>query len=278
MTYIETLDLIEHMKPCVAVVGDPIRDDYVFGRVERICPEAPVPIFIPERKESRPGGAANVAHQLSVLGCKVVACFPQKVSVKTRYIADSHLCLRIDEDAEYRPTRNDVLAVREALVAANPQAVVLSDYDKGWLSEDMCQEITLSGKYSHVIVDPKGYDFNKYRGCQLICPNEEEAHDLAIRAHTFPAVLYKRGPLGLRLVMGSWGIDISAEARRVYDVTGAGDTVVAVTAAGIAAGADYEDAAKLANLAAGYVVGEVGTTVCSLDTLKELAYVRAKNP
>jgi bifunctional ADP-heptose synthase (sugar kinase/adenylyltransferase) len=263
MTPIEIIEAMQGKR--IAVVGDPMVDHYIFGRVERICPEAPVPVFIPEREERRPGGAANVSRQINALGCVAHSLMPQKVSIKTRYMSGHHILLRVDQDATYYPEKYEVLEVAQQI---NHDAVVLSDYARGWLSREMCDAVICAAHRSRipVIVDPKA-DLMRFVGCDLICPTEEEFETVA-----FPNVLLKRGAKGMRLFenFAPQSIDIPAVARRVFDVTGAGDTVVAVVTAAVAAGASYLEAAQLAAVAAGYVVGEVGTTVCPLDKLKEL--------
>jgi D-beta-D-heptose 7-phosphate kinase / D-beta-D-heptose 1-phosphate adenosyltransferase len=261
----------------IAVVGDAMVDHYEFGRVERICPEAPVPIFIPESRENRPGGAANVVRQLIQLGCQAYQAFAPQFSVKTRYMAGNHLVLRMDEDHFTSPLQEDVEGVSKYLASIKRlNAVILSDYDKGWLSYEMCVAV-ISAAHKRgmpVVVDPKGREWDKFVGCDLICPSTSDGFTGC--AHSdFPDILWKRGAEGMMLrARGLGPVVIPTVARRVYDVTGAGDTVVAVVAAALAVGASKLEAATLAALAAGYVVGEVGTTVCPIEKLKELVNAR----
>jgi len=262
----------------IAVVGDPILDEYHFGRVERVCPEAPVPVFIRESSDMRPGGAANVANQLRALGVHTAELCPARASVKTRYMAGSHMLLRVDNDVRYEPTEAEIAGVA-AFIADIPglDAVICSDYDHGWLSASMASQVIHQAhtrkKPVPVIVDPKKR-LVRYLNCDLICPSEGEFEENEIGS--FANVLWKRGAKGMRLTrrtpMGKLigETDVPTVARKVFDVTGAGDTVVAVVAAATAVGASYLDAARLAAVAAGYVVGEVGTTVCPLEKLKEL--------
>jgi D-beta-D-heptose 7-phosphate kinase/D-beta-D-heptose 1-phosphate adenosyltransferase len=285
------LEILEKIQGAhIAVVGDAMVDHYEFGRVERICPEAPVPIFIPERNENRPGGAANVLRQLIALGCECYQSFAPQFCIKTRFMAGQQLVLRVDNDRVANPDAKDVKGVADYIAHLKYlDAVVLSDYAKGWLSREMCQEVLKAAarRGAPVVVDPKGNDWSKFIGCELICPStsDESGSGTVNWGSAFPHVLLKRGAEGMRLY-GPWRIehcaslaaivpardltDIPTTARHVYDVTGAGDTVVAVVAAAIAVGASKLEAATLAALAAGFVVGEVGTTVCPREKLKEL--------
>ncbi len=278
MTLTELLEKIPGSH--VAVVGDAMVDHYEFGRVERICPEAPVPVFVSERHENRPGGAANVAKQLIELGCQVHQSFAPEFSIKTRYMVGSHLVLRVDEDRIARPASSDVRGVAQYLKSVlRLDALVLSDYAKGWLSFGMCQAVMAEMRVrggAPVIVDPKGNDWSKFVGCELICPSTSDGLNKSpfFRDEEFPNILYKRGALGMELQGKGGTCSIPTAARHVYDVTGAGDTVVAVVAAALAVGASKLEAATLAALAAGYVVGEVGTTVCPIEKLKELVNAR----
>lgn len=262
------------------VVGDWIKDRYHFGRVERVCPEAPVPVFIKEHGEDRPGGAANVAHQLAALGVKVLGGLSSTSSWKERWMVGQHMLLRADKDVECLPDPDDIRRIRS--LAGEADVVVLSDYAKGWLTSEMCRQVlVVASEYGvPVVVDPKGAaGWDKYYGCSLICPNEKE-HPGGSRQDF--DILHKQGAKGMTLYQrqSDYGrvpaveAHIPATARHIYDVTGAGDTVVAVVAAGLAAGASKLEAATLAALAAGYVVGEVGTAVCPLEKLKELVNAR----
>lgn len=238
----------------ILVVGDPIMDTYHFGRVDRISPEAPVPVFVEDDYDERLGGAANVSSQLKALGCSVDAAFywsqSDEWTQKHRYMVGSHQLLRVDED---KCVTNTIPAL-EAF-----SAIVISDYAKGACTPEVCAEVIASGL--PVIVDPKGTDWTKYNGCTVICPNH-----LEVNGHEWSHMVVKQGAKGL------WyqGKEYPSTARHVFDVTGAGDTVTAVIAACVAAKIDLPDACRLANLAAGYVVGEVGTTVCPIEKLKAL--------
>lgn len=271
MTLAEILDELPQVH--VLVFGDPMLDVYHFGRSERLSPEAPVPVFIEERQEIRQGGAANVAANLAALGCMVTTAFPVKPwTEKHRYMVGHHQLFRHDKDF-----LADGAWVPFDLEFGQPNVIVISDYNKGSCTLKACRAIIeLCAVHKiPVVVDPKGARWEKYLGASVICPNEREW--LAAQINDFmdyPRVVVKEGERGLRLVEAGVGTQyIAARARHVFDVTGAGDTVVAVVAAVLGAGGSLLAAATLANLAAGYVVGEVGTAVCPIEKLQELVLV-----
>jgi bifunctional ADP-heptose synthase (sugar kinase/adenylyltransferase) len=256
----------------IFVIGDAIDDTYIFGRCDRLCPEAPVPVFTAERTEERQGGAAHTAQQVEVLG-KMSALFGWPKSVKLRYIAGSHMLMRFDADEKPSLTSQETIEAFERATKDESRydkidGIVLSDYGKGLLDETLCQYFIGYAKRRKipVVVDPKGSEWHKYRGADWICPNEKE-WGAAPASFTGAKVLQKRGSQGLRID----GTDFPSTARAVFDVTGAGDTVVAVFAMAICAGADPGTAAQLANIAAGWTVGQVGTVSISHDMLKWLA-------
>ena len=262
----------ELKKQHVLVVGDAIEDHYFFGRVERMCPEAPVPVFIEERVEERAGGAEHTAQQVKALG-EMSALFGWPKSAKVRYMVGSHMLLRSDYDKKPSMTSEEIIEAFNKMTKEDGDfkpltAIILSDYGKGMLDEKMCQFFMGYAKARSipVFVDPKGSDWTKYRGADWICPNEVEW--AARIADTCTAkVLRKRGQHGLQI----GDTEFPARARAVFDVTGAGDTVVAVFAMAIADGADPGSAAQLANIAAGFTVGQVGTVSISHELLKSLA-------
>ena len=287
------------------VVGDVMLDRYWFGDVDRISPEAPVPVVRIARSEERPGGAANVARNVASLGAKasllsvvgadeagraidrlvaadgVAASLHHDPSlpttVKLRVIARQQQLLRID--FETRPSQEVLAAklkdfgdrVRDADV------VVLSDYGKGGLAHigAMIEQARAAGR--KVLVDPKGEDWAKYRGATLVTPNRAELRevagrwtsdaDLAARADKLrreldlEALLVTRSEEGMSLFTADGAFHVPAVAREVFDVSGAGDTVIATLAALVAAGAPLADAVAIANQAAGVVVGKLGTAV-----------------
>jgi D-beta-D-heptose 7-phosphate kinase/D-beta-D-heptose 1-phosphate adenosyltransferase len=250
----------------VLVVGDSMVDQYHFGRVDRISPEAPVPIFIEETSEPRRGGAGNVAHQLEALGCQVRTVFAKRWSVKHRYFAGHHQVFRRDEDQFATAEDIDSACQRIAYQINECDVVVLSDYAKGLLSPSLCQDVIRYGKTT--VVDPKGRDWSKYRGAQVICPNEHELLSGTQERHR-GMIVAKLGAKGLaiRTHDGVEHLRIPAQAKQVFDVTGAGDVVTALVAASIAVNGSFHDAAVIANHAAGVVVGKLGTAVCTKDEL-----------
>jgi bifunctional ADP-heptose synthase (sugar kinase/adenylyltransferase) len=254
--------MLDLSKAAVLVIGDAIDDLYHFGRADRVCPEAPVPVFVPESCEVRPGGALNVEAQIKALGAYATCLYGGKRSRKTRYMSGNHLLLRVDEDDTRAANDEMVIKVRQFLADKGScfNAVVISDYAKGFVTVDMAQAaICWARQHSiPVIVDPKGTNWGKYIGCSLICPNRQE-----LQEWSDSPVLLKMGAEGMRLN----DVVIPAKAKVVFDVTGAGDTVVAVVAAAMAAGATILEAAKLAALAAGVVVGKVGTAICTREEL-----------
>ena len=189
--------MLDFIKAKVLVVGDAINDHYHFGRVERVCPEAPVPVLVHERSELRPGGALNVEEQINALGGFATCLYGGKVSLKTRFMAGSHLLLRMDADDTRPATDEMVIKMRQFLADKGSffNAVVISDYAKGFVTPDMAQAVISWARQHNIptIVDPKGSDWGKYTGCTLICPNERE------RQPWSDQFLLKMGPAGMQL-------------------------------------------------------------------------------
>lgn len=296
----------------VLVVGDVMLDRYWFGDVSRISPEAPVPVVLMERSEDRPGGAANVARNARALGAHVsllavvgqdeaagslarlleqdevcASLHPDAslhTTIKLRVIGRQQQLLRID--FETRPTREVLQAKLDEYreLVRGHDLVVLSDYDKGGLTDvgDMVRIAREAGK--PVLVDPKGDDFARYAGAALVTPNRGELRgaigrwrdeeDLRGRIEALcercdiGALLLTRSEEGMSLYHGGQVTHEAARAREVYDVSGAGDTVIATLAVMLAAGCDQVEAMRLANHAAGIVVGKLGTATVSLEELR----------
>lgn len=261
----------------VAVVGDCMIDRWVYGRAERISPEAPVPVFLQEQIEDCPGGAANVTANLVALGISqsvLIGNGRQPRPIKERFVVGRQQIFRRDIEIIEQISNAEADAVFESVAAVRPNCIILSDYGKGILTAHLCHQIMQYCKdYGvPVIVDPKGCDWSKYAGATVITPNQAESDDLKgdwPKAH----VLLTRGDKGMQLwPVGSSMVDIPARKREVFDVTGAGDTVIAVLGACLAVGIDLESAARIANAAAGVVVSKSGTAVCTIKELEaELA-------
>jgi rfaE bifunctional protein kinase chain/domain len=303
----------------VLVLGDVMLDEFVWGDVTRISPEAPVPVVDVRRESMHLGGAANVLANLVALGARgsvvgVVGNDPagarlqnglrnlgaqegclivyesRPSTTKTRIIAHSQLVVRTDRESRAAVTTNIedkiVSCLKDALKHAD--AFVVSDYDKGVVTPRILREI-LPLAYEHVpvLIDPKLRNFNSYRPATLVTPNHLEAlrmsdsedhsddgsHQAAkvIREKLgCDAVLITRGDRGMMLLEGSGQpVYVETAAREVYDVTGAGDTVIAALASALATGATMVEAASFANHAAGIVVGKVGTATATADELLE---------
>ena len=308
----ENLHLEERLRQArVLVVGDAMLDRYLFGDVERISPEAPVPVVRVTREEARLGGAANVALNVKALGARVTlitvvgndeagARLQQLLEdsgvesilgrdsklytcVKLRVIGRAQQLVRVDfENQPDREVLADMLADYTRVLGAN-DVVLFSDYGKGGLAHipQMIELARAAGKL--VLVDPKGVDYNRYAGATVITPNRSELSrviggwkdedELSIRAQALreslrvDALLLTRSEEGMSLYDAGGQVRVAAKAREVFDVTGAGDTVIAVIAALLACGMSLRDAAPIANRAAGIVVGKFGTATVSYAEL-----------
>jgi D-glycero-beta-D-manno-heptose-7-phosphate kinase len=295
----------------VLIAGDVMLDRYWFGDVSRISPEAPVPVVHVKRTEERPGGAANVARNitaldgratlLSVVGDDEAADSLEKLlaaervsaslhrdaaistTVKLRVIGQQQQLLRIDFE---RPPSHEVLSAKldeyEKLVD-EADAVVLSDYGKGGL-EHVQRMIALARRHGKpVLVDPKGWDYTRYQGATLLTPNRAEFRevvgrwsdeaDFARRAQKLrgelelAALIVTRSEEGMSLFTAEESYHEPTKAREVFDVSGAGDTVIGVLGLMVAAGSGLHAAMRVANHAAGIVVGKLGTAVVHRDEL-----------
>jgi D-beta-D-heptose 7-phosphate kinase / D-beta-D-heptose 1-phosphate adenosyltransferase len=296
------------------VVGDLMLDEYLWGRAERISPEAPVQVVEVVREDLRLGGAGNVVHNLVALGASVSICSvigsdengsllrrafqakgvdlaglfedPQRrTSKKTRVIAANQQIVRID-----RETRSPIGAsCQEAILGfletrlESFDVIVISDYLKGVLTPEVLSAVCLAGRRLGipVVVDPKGSDYAKYRGATLLTPNRKEAEiasgiaitdqetleraaDGLLNGLELDALLITRSEAGMSLFERSGAaVHIPTVAREVYDVTGAGDTVISVLSLGLACGLTLPQSAWVANVAAGIAVGKLGTSTVS---------------
>jgi D-beta-D-heptose 7-phosphate kinase/D-beta-D-heptose 1-phosphate adenosyltransferase len=296
----------------VLVVGDVMLDRYWQGPAARISPEAPVPVVRVEHEEDRPGGAGNVALNVSALGAGAtllgatgddaaadtlqarltgagVTCRFQRVAgvptvTKLRVLSRHQQLIRLDFEQGFPGF--DAATLLRAFAAELPAAgaVILSDYGKGALagSRELIAAARAAGR--PVLVDPKSLDFSAYHGATLITPNLKEFEAVVghcpderalverganlMRAHDLAALLVTRGEHGMTLLRRDEPeLHLPARAREVFDVTGAGDTVVSTLAAALAAGEELPAAVALANLAAGIVVGKLGTATVSVPEL-----------
>lgn len=305
--------LPDFAKARVLVVGDVMLDRYWFGDVNRISPEAPVPVVLVRRVEERPGGAANVARNIAALGGRVslLAVIGDdeagkaleglltgsgvdavlhrdaelSTTVKLRVVGHQQQLLRIDfERAPSKEALAEKLGEYERLVD-EADAVVLSDYGKGGLAH-VTRMIELARAHGKpVLVDPKGSDYARYRGATVLTPNRSEFRevagrwtdeaDLAARARKLradldlEALMVTRSEEGMSLFTAADSRHEPTRAREVYDVSGAGDTVIATLSLMVAAGASLASAMRVANHAAGIVVGKLGTAVVHREELLE---------
>lgn len=252
------------------VVGDPIRDVYRFGRIERISQEAPVPVFNTDVIEVRRGGADNVAANLEALGLHVRCAWPARPwSAKTRYMVGHHQVFRSDVDVQHQGV------MITPVLFDGVDVVVLSDYAKGTLTDQVCEQV-MRMAHCPVVVDPKGASWAKYAGAAVMCPNHREYEAARETAQTRASIVLKQGEHGIDLLrhdpMTNFFVQdrFKAQAHQVYDVTGAGDVVTAVIAASQAVRGYLPDACGLATLAAGWSVGQIGTVAVSAKQLMEL--------
>ena len=300
-------------KARVLVVGDVMLDRYWYGTVERISPEAPVPIVRVSRAEERVGAAANVAHNVVTLGAqasllsvvgddeashKLEALIATtgiaahlgrdaglQTTVKLRVIGRQQQLLRMDFESS---PQTEVLASQSATferLLPTHQAVLFSDYGKGGLAHVAQMVRSARALGLPVLIDPKGSDYSRYAGATVITPNRAELQqvvggwhddaDLELRAQNLrtqlrlDALLVTRSEEGMTLFDAAGALHVPAQAREVFDVTGAGDTVIASLAALVAAGLDLRAAVPLANRAAGIVTAKFGTATASFEELFE---------
>lgn len=314
----QELDLIGRLQGGrVLCVGDVMLDRFVYGDVERISPEAPIPVLRVRRETLMLGGAGNVVRNLVALGCLphflavvgddlagreitrligghaevdplMVVEPDRQTTIKTRFIGGTQQLLRADHETQsvLAPGSRERLLAEAKLLIDQVGVVVLSDYGKGVLGGGLTQSLIALARAhgKKVIVDPKGTDYTLYRGAFVVTPNRKELHEatgrpvgtdeeITIAARQLielcgiENVLATRSQDGMSLISATEEFHLPAEAREVFDVSGAGDTVVASLAAALTVGADLQAAATLANIAAGIVVGKIGTAVAYQDDL-----------
>ncbi|MDQ3491214.1 MAG: D-glycero-beta-D-manno-heptose-7-phosphate kinase [Acidobacteriota bacterium] len=303
----------------VLVVGDVMLDRYWWGRVGRISPEAPVPVVSLERTSLIAGGAANVAANVAGLGAKpflfgitgkdegakllpevlqksnisAFELFPikdRKTTVKTRIVAHNQQVVRLDQETSTPLNSRETASLLKKIEAAFDliDVVILSDYAKGFLTDELIKRLISQGKKNGkiVLIDPKGKDYSKYSGATILTPNQREAADacgledncsnlversgeMLLERLGLKALLITQGEKGMTLLQkGKSSSYLPATARKVYDVTGAGDTAIATMAVALGSGMDFLQAAEIANTAAGLVVEKIGTTPITREMLE----------
>jgi D-beta-D-heptose 7-phosphate kinase / D-beta-D-heptose 1-phosphate adenosyltransferase len=312
-------------RPRVLIVGDLILDRYVWGSVERISPEAPIPVLAARATEVRLGGAGNVAANLRAMEAEVeilgvvgaderaaemerlfekigveragILRLPDRPTTeKTRLLGGQNQMLRVDWEEARALADGQAKALLAGLEARvrRAQAIVLSDYGKGVLCTPVLRAVIEAARAAKVpvLVDPKGTDYARYAGATLLTPNRKEAEEALarklpklgdvpagirdlIRVAGVEATVITLGADGMYWLFGAREGHVSTVARAVFDVTGAGDTVIAHLALGLAAGLDFEACVHLANHAAGIVVGKSGAASV---TRAELAAVLEREP
>lgn len=298
----------------ILVVGDVMLDRYCHGSTDRISPEAPVPVVRVDETDARPGGAGNVALNLASLGIKVslfgligedesgsellqrlqqygvdaqLTINPEISTItKLRVMSRHQQLIRLDQESDFSSIDHQALQARILLALDHTDLVILSDYNKGTLSEicpaiiNCCREQNIP-----VVIDPKGNHRERYTNATLLTPNMSEfqqmvgicANEVEIETRgrqllkdlNLQALLLTRSENGMTLIEPDRVVNIPSRVREVFDVTGAGDTVIAVFAAAVAGGESFESAAMLANRAAGIVVGKMGAATVSLSELEQ---------
>lgn len=309
-------------KAHVLVIGDVMLDQYWHGDTKRISPEAPVPVVQIQKEEVRAGGAANVAVNIAefgaqidligAVGCdeaaqkleqklqthRVNACFIAQPNfptiTKLRILSRHQQLIRLDfEDQSIDVDRDELLSAMKArlLSAEKATVLILSDYKKGVLKAAQAMIALAKSHQIPVLIDPKGTDFELYRGATLLTPNlaefeavvgecKDEADLIAkgyalIAQYELTALLITRSEKGMTLLQLDKPVyHLPAQAKEVFDVTGAGDTVIATLGAGLSAGYTLEESCFLANAAAGIVVGKLGTSTASLVELEDALRAR----
>jgi D-beta-D-heptose 7-phosphate kinase/D-beta-D-heptose 1-phosphate adenosyltransferase len=318
----ELLKLISlFKKQTILVVGDTMVDKFIWGKVGRISPEAPVPVVEVTKETEALGGAANVASNVTSLGGNaiVISVIGEDVTgrtliemlsekkiktdylvynshrptiIKTRIIAASQQVVRVDKEVKgvfEKDTESKIMNnIKDAMPKVN--AVIISDYGKGVLCPNVLKKIILlARKYKiPITVDPKIDHFKKYKKITTMTPNEKEAiegmgskdiksdEDIAILGKKIlktlksDSIVITRGEKGMTLIESNKITNIPTRAKEVYDVTGAGDTVISTMTLALAAKADLLSAAEIANFAAGIVVGKIGTATTNPQELKEV--------
>lgn len=302
----------------ILIIGDIMLDKYYFGKVERISPEAPVPVVNIKKEETRLGGASNVAHNITSLGGQVLLYgavghdfFGKEIErmarqknivpafiknnfptiTKARIIGGKQQIVRLDfeEKMSLSEAEEEKIKRNIATVLNQYDILIISDYGKGLISESLCQFLIGQAHENQlrVIIDPKGKNWNKYTGAGLITPNVKELSDIAgysvdnedaaiekaarevIERYRLTSLLVTRSERGMSLVTPEKSIHLPTHSEEVFDVSGAGDTVVATLSICLANGMEIPEAMQIANVAAGIVVKKIGTATLSCEELRE---------
>lgn len=298
----------------ILVIGDVMLDEYIWGEVERISPEAPVPVVQVTKDSWVPGGAANVANNISSLGGRAIIAGvvgddlagsklkkllragkidtrgilldkERPTVTKSRVLAGHQQVLRIDREDTTPMRKADITRILQTVrkLAGEADGIILEDYAKGLISQKLVDEVIKIARQNKlfVVVDPNGKNTLTYRGARIVTPNRKEAQATAGLGRKPElgdlgrALLKEWGSESVLITLGEDGMClvearkkpyyISTVAREVFDVSGAGDTVVGTVALALAAGADLQEASHLANCAAGVVVGKLGTATADRE-------------
>ncbi|ACN14463.1 putative carbohydrate kinase (PfkB family protein) [Desulforapulum autotrophicum HRM2] len=314
-----TMDLNKFKKIRALVLGDLMIDEYLWGEVDRISPEAPVPIVSVINETYTLGGAGNVINNLVAMGAGVsvvgtagtgtagrmmldkfkelgvdaggIIDEPDRPTTKkTRVIASNQQVLRIDKETKKEISSTTLTRLISFITGVAPRVdlIIISDYDKGLVTRELVRQTVAIAKSHNILVlaDPKGLDFTKYSQVSVLTPNQKEAgiaagidiktdHDLIqaglriMASACIERLVITCGRDGMMLLeQGKTPVRIASQARQVFDVSGAGDTVISILGLALAAGAGFEESAAIANAAAGIVVGKVGTATASPDELE----------
>ncbi|MGG0716037.1 D-glycero-beta-D-manno-heptose-7-phosphate kinase [Robertmurraya massiliosenegalensis] len=315
------------IKSCrVLVIGDVMLDQYYFCEMKRISPEAPVPVVNLKEATQTLGGAANVANNLVHLGCQVslagvvgrdrgrddllemlsfkgidvsgIQTDDRSTTIKTRIISGNQQVLRMDQEENVELSDEGVQKFEEWFVhllsIEKYDAIIISDYGKGFCQFELCQSVLFTAKKKEipVIIDPKGDNWDKYRGATIVTPNLKELSDLLgkdipnsnqdiheygkelRKKYDLDYLLITRSEQGMSLVGENEINDFSTLAKEVFDVSGAGDTVVSTLGAIMGMGIPVQDAVKISNIAAGIVVGKLGTyAVKDVELISKLEFL-----
>ena len=303
----------------VLVLGDVMLDRYWFGATNRISPEAPVPVVRVQQNEERAGGAANVAMNIASLNvpvtllgltgrdeagaaltsllqkqkidCDFVQLTTHPTIMKLRILSRHQQLLRLDFEEDFQNVISEALLEKLESAVKNYGALILSDYGKGTLNEVQKMIQIARNANVPVLIDPKGTDFERYRGATLLTPNMSEFEAVVGKCHSeqdvinkglkliseinLTALLVTRSEKGMTLLRPNQPVyHLPTEAKEVFDVTGAGDTVISVLATALADGRSFEEACYLSNVAAGIVVGKLGTSTVSSVELENAIHGR----